>query len=257
MQLQRQKCLQAFAACVKGYNTKDVRVNSKLLHTYRVAALCERIAAGLGLADEEIDLAWLCGILHDVGRFEQLRRFDTFNGAHSVNHAILSVEILFEQGHIRDYLADPAEDALLRTAVALHSDYRLPETLDERTRLFCDILRDADKIDIFRMVVEGPRTALYGVTPEQLRQSPITPAVEQAFYEHHCVLNRLKKHPADHAVANTSLVYELVFPQSLRIAQEQGYLQQVLGIDTDNPDTAACLARMQAHLQQWLQTVQK
>ena len=54
------------------------RVKLKIDHTYRVAALCARIAQSLALPPEDVDLAWLSGILHDVGRFEQLRRYNTF-----------------------------------------------------------------------------------------------------------------------------------------------------------------------------------
>ena len=56
-------------------------------------------------------------MLHDVGRFEQLRRFGTFDDSKSIDHARAGVQVLFEQGHIRDYLDDDSEDAMLRTAV--------------------------------------------------------------------------------------------------------------------------------------------
>lgn len=116
-------------------------------------------------------------MLHDVGRFEQLRRYNTFIDTQSINHAALSASVLFDEGHIRDYIDDAAEDALLRTAVAWHSAFRLPEKLDDRTRMFCQILRDADKIDILRVNVETPMEEIYNVSAEALRQSPVTPAV--------------------------------------------------------------------------------
>ena len=67
-------------------------------------------------------------MLHDVGRFEQLRRFGTFDDSKSIDHARAGVQVLFEQGHIRDYLDDDSEDAMLRTAVEWHSAYRLPDS---------------------------------------------------------------------------------------------------------------------------------
>ena len=165
----------------------------KIDHTYRVA-LCARIAQSLALPPEDVDLAWLSGILHDVGRFEQLRRYNTFIDAQSVSHAALSVAVLFDEGRIRDYLDDAGADALLRTAVEWHSAFRLPEALDDRTRLFCQILRDADKIDILRVNVETPMekftTSAHCGAPE-----PVTPAVLDAFYAHHCVLHSLKQYP--------------------------------------------------------------
>ena len=188
MLIDRARAARAFAAYVRPYNSADPKVALKISHTYRVAALCERIARSLALPLQDVDLAWLCGLLHDVGRFEQLRRFGTFNDAQSIDHAAAGADVLFEQGRVREYLDDASEDALLRTAVAWHSAYRLPPDLDARTRRFCAILRDADKVDILRVNVETPMEDIYGVTTRALRRSPVSPAVLEAFYAHHAVL---------------------------------------------------------------------
>ena len=252
MTLDRRRARQAFAAYAAHYNAEDPKVKLKIDHTYRVAALCERIAASLAFSQEEKDLAWLCGLLHDVGRFEQLRQYGTFNDAQSIDHAAMSAKVLFDEGHIREYLDDADQDDLLRTAVAWHSAYRLPDGLDDRTLQFCQILRDADKIDILRVNVEVPMEEIYNVTTEELRQSPVTPAVLQAFYEHHCVLRALKQYPADNAVGHSSLVFELCSPESLRAVAEQGWLWKLLNFPTDNPETAAAFAAMRAEMQRWL-----
>ena len=181
MKIDRARAQKAFADYAAHYNAADAKVKLKIDHTYRVAALCARIAQSLALPPEDVDLAWLSGILHDVGRFEQLRRYNTFIDAQSVSHAALSVAVLFDEGRIRDYLDDAGADALLRTAVEWHSAFRLPEALDDRTRLFCQILRDADKIDILRVNVETPMEEIYNVSTAALRQSPVTPAVLDAF----------------------------------------------------------------------------
>ena len=224
MKIDRARAQKAFADYAAHYNAADAKVKLKIDHTYRVAALCARIAQSLALPPVDVDLAWLSGILHDVGRFEQLRRYNTFIDAQSVSHAALSVAVLFDEGRIRDYLDDAGADALLRTAVEWHSAFRLPEALDDRTRLFCQILRDADKIDILRVNVETPMEEIYNVSTAALRRSPVTPAVLDAFYAHHCVLHSLKQYPADNAVGHASLVFELCYPESLRIVDEQGWL---------------------------------
>lgn len=252
MKIDRVRAQKAFADYAAHYNAADPKVKLKIDHTYRVAALCARIAASLHLCDGDIDLAWLSGILHDVGRFEQLRRYNTFIDSQSVSHAALSVSVLFDEGRIRDYLDDISADSLLRTAVEWHSAFRLPDGLDERTVMFCNILRDADKIDILRVNVETPMEDIYNVSTAQLRQSPVTPAVLDAFYAHHCVLHSLKKQPADNAVGHTSLVFELCYPESLRIVNEQGWLWRLLDFRTDNPATARAFAAITAEMHRWL-----
>lgn len=198
MMLDRDRARRAFAEYTRAYDPTDPKVRLKIEHTYRVAALCEQIARSLSLSAEDTDTAWLAGLLHDVGRFEQLRRYGTFEDARSIDHAACSEEVLFVQGHIRDYLDDASADVPLRTA-------------------------------------------------------DVTPAVLDAFYAHHAVLRALKRTPVDNVVGHASLVYELVYPESLREVSRQGYIWQLLDFKTENPDTARAFAALRDHLHAWLE----
>lgn len=252
MQIHRQKALQAFADYVKDYNAEDPKVKLKIDHTYRVAGFCQKIAESLELSREEVDLAWLCGLLHDVGRFEQLRNYGTFIDAQSIDHAMYGAEILFDQGRIRDYVEDDSEDAFLRKVVSCHSAYRIPEEYDERTVLFANILRDADKVDILRVNVETPLEEIYNVSSETLRHESVTPQVLQAFQEGHTVLRALKRTSVDNVVGHISLVYELIFPISLHMAAEQGYLHQLMDFQSENPETIRDFEIIRKRMEEYL-----
>lgn len=253
MNIDRKKVLQAFESYVGNYDRTDEKVRLKIEHTYRVSELCESIACSLKLCSKEADLAWLLGILHDVGRFEQLKNYGTFIDAQSIDHALYGAEILFEQGKIRDYIEGEQEDALLRTAVACHSAYRLPEDLDERSRMFCQILRDADKIDILKVNVDFPLEEIYNVTSRELYTCQVTDEVMEAFEEGHAVLRNLKKTPVDHLVGHISLVYELVYPRSLFLADKQGYIDKLLAFQSENPRTKEQFAHIREVMKQYLE----
>ena len=104
--INRKKVLNSFAEYTSNYNISDSKIKLKAEHTYRVAGLCDRIARSLELSACDTDLAWLIGILHDVGRFEQIKRFCTFSDADSIDHAHYAVNILFDNGKLADYLED-------------------------------------------------------------------------------------------------------------------------------------------------------
>lgn len=252
MQIDREHARQAFDAYVRAYDATNPRIKLKIDHTYRVAVLCARIARSLDLAPQEVDLAWLCGLLHDIGRFEQVHRFDTFSDAASVSHAHLGTGILFGQGVIRNFVDDGTSDELLRQAIDVHSDFRLPEGLDHRTRMFCDILRDADKIDILKAVCLEPTEAIIGVSDEELGRSDISPAALEAFYGHRTMLRSERSLPADHIVGFACFVFELVYPESRRIAHEQGRVFELLGRPFTNERTARQIAEMSDHVHAWL-----
>ena len=153
MKIERERVRETFREYTDAYDATDEKIKLKIDHTYRVAELCERIAKAEQMEKTEVDLAWLLGMLHDVGRFEQLRRYGTFSDADSIDHAALGADILFGgplsagKGLIRTYVDDAAEDEVIETAIRVHSAYRIPEGLAPRTEKLCHILRDADKIE--------------------------------------------------------------------------------------------------------------
>ena len=117
-------------------------------------------------------MAWLTGMLHDVGRFEQIKRYNTFNDAQSVDHANFGADLLFKEGLIDTYVDGFHDDKygiIVENAIRNHSAFRIDERLDDYTVMFCNILRDADKVDIFRVNVDTPAEDIYNVTTEELK----------------------------------------------------------------------------------------
>lgn len=239
MKINRNKAQISFAEYTRNYDVDDPKIQLKIVHTYRVAGTCDEIAKSLGLKDEEVDLAWLCGMLHDIGRFEQIRIYNTFVDKDSVDHGHLSVEVLFDDGHLKDFVEEISEREaqILRDAIWNHSNYRLPEELDEETVMYCNILRDADKIDIFRVNVDFSLEDIYNAKTEEIYNSEVTLEVLEALKEHHAVPHALKRSTVDYVVGHISLAYELVFPYSLKILKEQGYMDVLLNFKSNNPKT--------------------
>ncbi len=237
----KDKICTAFKDYVSSYDLQDTKIRLKYVHTGRVAANCEQIARSLVLSPEDVFLAWEIGMLHDIGRFEQLRRYDTFIDADSIDHAAFGADLLFQDGLIRRFEADTSRYIMIETAIRCHSLYRLPEGLDERETMFCQIIRDADKIDIFRANYETGMAALYNVTEKELADSAVTPEVYNAFCEGHAVLRSLKKTPIDHLIGHLSLMFELVYPESRLLAVEQGYLEKLFQFSSRNPETQSIL----------------
>ncbi len=256
MVVDRERCVGAFGAYVAAYDPADPKIALKIEHTYRVAELAEGIARDEGFAAADVDLAWLCGLLHDIGRFEQVRRFGTFSDARSVSHAELGVQVLLDEGHLWEFVErdDGAEGfaRFIAEVVGTHSDYRLPEGLDARTRMFCEILRDADKVDILKAVGESDLSAVLDVPMGVILAGEISPAVHDAFYAHRTVKRAERSGAADILVSYACLLFEVVHPYGLYVASEQGFVWKLLGLPFTNERTAAEVARMAGHLREWL-----
>ena len=235
------------------YDASKLKIKLKIEHTYRVAALSDRISDSLGLSKEDKDIAWIIGMLHDIARFEQVRIYDSYNDAQTVDHAQFGADLLFggelstdkSNKLISDYVREGElgrEDLkLIETAIRNHNKYRIDKDLSEREILFCNIIRDADKVDIIKANTDFPLWEIYNVSSEELASAPITPEVLEAFNEGHAILRSLKKSPADNILGHLSLCYELVFKESFVALKEYGYLEKFLEYESDNPDTRIIL----------------
>lgn len=278
--INRKNVINAFAEYVRNYDPSDEKIKLKIDHTYRVAGLCQRIAESLGLSEPDVDIAWLLGMLHDIGRFEQIRRFGTFNDAQSVDHAEFGADLLFNEGLIRKFaegyyeeceLAEPEnqedeqiiknnehhnkDTGLLEMAIRQHNKYRVKEDLTERQRMFCDILRDADKVDIFKVNADIPMEIIYDVTTEELKNGVITKEVLESFYKKETVLKSVRRSAVDHIVGHISLLFELVYKESYRQAKEQGYVYKLLDFKSDVPEVNAEFDDMRKYIDEFLMEI--
>ena len=244
--------IDAFEEYVSDYDLEDPKIRLKRDHSLRVADLCRRIAACAEGADP--DFAWVIGLLHDIGRFEQVRRYHTFVDADSVDHARLGADLLLQEGLLDELEAaagrqmSQPQRRLLETAIRWHSCYRLPEGLNGQETLYCQILRDADKIDIFRVLCDTPPEEIYDVSAEDLRSAEVTEAVRQCFLNGTAVLREKRRTPIDKIVGHICLTFELVYPISRQIARDQGYVDRLLDFRSENEDTARWFAYMRDHI---------
>lgn len=237
--IDKELILEEFKKYTAPYDISDPKIRLKVEHTYRVAGLCHQIGESICLNSADTDLAWVIGMLHDIGRFEQLRLYNTFVDADSIDHASFGVKLLFEDGLINTFLpkATDTELSLLLTSILNHSLYRLPAGLSDKQTTFCNILRDADKIDILRVNVDFSLEDIYNCTRKELMESEISPKVLEAFNEGHAVPRVYKKTPVDFVVAHIAMVQELVYPKSRQILNFQGYIDKLLDFKSDNPHT--------------------
>ena len=120
----------------------------KRVHTACVVANAKAIVAGEKMDVETAAVCEAAALLHDTGRYEQLRRYDTFRDSESVDHAVFSHDIVREKDWLR---ACPHADAILK-AVLYHNRRDLPTGLDPLTFVAAHCTRDADKLDIFRVL---------------------------------------------------------------------------------------------------------
>ena len=142
-------------AYMRSYHTDDADVmlgiRLKEIHTGYVTANARALAQHLGCTPHDTALAEIIGLFHDVGRFRQYAVYQTFNDAQSEDHAELGLKVIAEHDLLSELCA--ADTELVRFAIKYHNKKEIPACDDRRKIFFAKLIRDADKLDIYRVLL--------------------------------------------------------------------------------------------------------
>lgn len=232
-----------FDSYVQTYNDIDEEgfrnILLKVEHTRKVCGIMALLAEGEGLSGDETLVAGAVALLHDVGRFPQFRRWRTFRDSDSDNHARLGIEVIREQG-VLDRL--PAADrTLIEEAVRFHNLLALPLRFQSPTSQYIRLIRDADKLDIWRVFLE------YFRQPDDQRPSAVTlgfpdlPGVSPACVRELAAGRVIRLEDVrvlnDFKLLQISWVYDLNFRTSYSLLKQRGHIPALA--TTIPPDEAA------------------
>lgn len=208
---------------------EEIRRNTLLKkgHTHRVRAETAYLGRRLGLPEGDLLIADTLALFHDLGRFEQYLRYRTFVDRDSEDHAALGVKILKEH-RVLDRL-DPAERELILQAVAYHNRAVLPDGESPRCLFFTRLLRDADKIDIFKVVTDyyGRKNPARDRAIELgLPDTPgFSPEVYRALLRKEIVRADRIRNLNDFKLLQVGWIYGLNFAPTFERVRRRGYLE--------------------------------
>ena len=147
------KYYKEFDDYVSNYDLNDINIKLKYNHSYRVMSLSKKYSKKIGFSKEDQELATIIGLLHDIGRFEQLKIYHTYNDKKSIDHALYGSKVLFEDGLIKKFWKKEEDYEIIKFAIENHNKFKLPKTNDERKLMHAKLIRDTDKVDI--LLVQG------------------------------------------------------------------------------------------------------
>ena len=215
----------AFEKYVAQYDLSDNKIRLKWIHTYGVVAYAQRIAEDEKLGEEDIQLAKLIALLHDIGRFEQIRQFNSFSD-NNVSHAKLAIDYLFKEEHIRDFIEDHQYDEIIKKAVEQHSLYKIEEQGNKRENLHIKLLRDADKLDNFRVKNTEDIETMFDISMEELAQQKITDRIYDQILCNQPIVAEERKTNIDMWASWIAFIFDLNFRSSFKCLIEMDYISK-------------------------------
>jgi putative nucleotidyltransferase with HDIG domain len=201
----------------------------KIDHSFRVAENIKLLAESLKINKNDSKALFMAGLFHDIGRFKQLIEFNTFNDMKSVDHASYSAKIIEEKDLLNSL--DISLKELVLNAVRHHNKLELPGKMSERQLLFSRILRDADKIDILKVLTDyylnKNREPNHTLTWELPAGDKVSPEAARDILSGKLVSREKVKNETDVKIMQLSWVYDLNFKVSFEIISQNRYLEKI------------------------------
>lgn len=224
MLLNLEKSKQEFIKYTSKYDLENENIGRKKYHSFRVMEISKQIAVDMKLKQEEIEIAVLIGLLHDIGRFEQYKEFNTFNDTESFDHGDYALKILDKD--IRKYIETDKYDNIIRKAIKNHNKFEIEKNLTKEEMLFAKIIRDADKIDIIYEATE----IFWKNEEEKINNSVIS---ENAWNQikSQLLIKRekgIKIENIDSVLSVIAFVYDINFKESFKILKEKKYIDLII-----------------------------
>lgn len=195
--------LEEFKKYVSNYDLNNPKIRLRYNHCLRVMKLNRKYAIALGFSKEDIELASLIGLLHDIGRFEQVRIYGSFNDLETIDHADYSVEQLFDRGLIKTFWADNSDYEIIKFAIKNHNKYNIPKCNNERMLMHAKLIRDTDKMDIFHFL--GVLDEMH----ERASSDIISSEVKKQIFNHQLGSRKYSRNNNDNIAINYSFVFDI------------------------------------------------
>lgn len=213
-----------FDEYVSNYDPTVGRIKLKIEHIKRVAENIKNIALEQGLDSEQIKLAEIIGLLHDIGRFEQVRLYDTFSDKISVNHGEYGVKVLFKDGLINKFKLSEKDKEIVKLAILNHNRDKIQEGLADEQLLYAKMIRDADKLDIYYTMCKYDFKDTFWYPDFDCEE--ISDLIMNEFKNDKKVNYADIKNNADVIVIFYAYVYDLYFETTKNILKEKNYLEK-------------------------------
>lgn len=217
-----EKAKEAFIKYTENYDLKIKAIERKQKHSLRVMELATKIATELKLSQDEIDLATIIGLLHDIARFEQYAQYKTYRDVDSFDHGDYGVKILNKD--IRNYIDTDKYDKIIKCAVKNHNKYKIENGLNEKEELFCKIVRDADKLDI----LFEAETMFWKIDKVNIEKCTITDEVMERILNKKPVKIKQDEDELVRLLCIIAFVFDINFKPSLSIIKNKKYINNIL-----------------------------
>ena len=217
------KAEEEFKKYTDKYDKNNYKINLKINHTYRVEKNSKIIAESLNLDEENVLLATLIGLLHDIGRFEQIRKYNSYSDSKTEDHASLGVKVLKDNNFISEFAEEKYWNTIFNS-VENHNKYSIDSSLNEYDTMHSKIVRDADKIDILNLYINELKKE------KRKLGNCFNPKLIEDLKDKKIIKKEDRTNPGDEFLLSLAFVYDFNFKISYEIIKEKNYINILIDV---------------------------
>ena len=247
---------------MKSFYSDDEEVQRGILiketHTGYVTANCVDLAKFLKLSTHDTELAEIIGLFHDAGRFRQYSIYKTFNDADSEDHADLALKVIDELDFFKELTASDYD--LVKFAIQNHNKKTIAPTDDERKLLFAKLIRDADKLDIYRVLEPFLAQENVDKMPQFIKSrgnlvAEISPDFVENFVTGEQADYTKIRTNGDRKIVRLMWIYDVNFSWTMKKIVERGYIEKIVSNLPPDERVAEGVRRLRLHVEEKLSEV--
>lgn len=207
-------------------------IKRKKLHSLRVAAIAEDIGG--------TDKHFITGLLHDVGRFPQAEKFQTFNDDLSLDHGNLGYEIVQNWG---------VDDPEILLSIKYHNKLSVPDIPEKQ---FCSVIRDADILDIMDLKARGELPLF----KDDAKSDIVSEDAKRLIENRQLFPNSIRRLGSiNRYLGMLAYVFELKNPKSFELLKEKKLLDRVCILHSEIPETEEYLQNLYMYLYKYCDSI--
>ncbi|MDD3995572.1 MAG: HD domain-containing protein [Bacilli bacterium] len=243
------KELLEFKKHVEKYDFKNIGIKFKYNHSIVLMKIGNSIAKKLKLKDNEFYMVTLACLLHDIGRFDQLKIYDTFNDKKSFDHGDYAYNYIKKNNYLRKYTDDTTYDTAILKSIKYHNKFKIGKC-NEIELLFSKIVRDADKVDI--LLNDGfKKFSEYETNELEISDSVYNKILNEKDISYDDTNNKL-----DRILLGLAMIYDINFDCSFSFIKGKGIVKRVIGFlkaKNKNKDTLDKLNIIEKKLEEYIE----
>ena len=213
------RVMKIFEQYVRKYDMNNINIKAKYFHSLKVMEIVKELANGLNVfSEEELAVCELIGLFHEIGNFSKTPNYHIDEDVDDSYEK--TIDVLFNKKLIREISKETKYDNIIKLAIYAYDKDGFPDGIDEKTKHICAIIKDAHKLDSFRLFVNYPYvdTRISGY-PNNL--------VYEDFKKFKTISPRMSESSADSVLVVLSNMYSFNYRYSYYQLKQKDYINKI------------------------------